>query len=105
MMSYSSKGKSDKIFKKQLYERYSHIGKRNFLSYARNSAKKTYKNSKGDEYLGMDSKSIKRQLSAHFGIIEKEVIKTSQQRHSQEAGKTERRKAKGKRRKPRPYKE
>lgn len=105
MMSYSKKGKSDKIFKKQLYDRYSHIGKRNFLSYARNAAKKTYKNSKGDEYLGMDSKSIKRQLSAHFGIIEKEVIKTSKQRFSQEEGKTQKRMEKGKRRKLRPYKE
>ncbi len=105
MMSYSKYGKSDKIFKKQLYERYSHLGKRNFLSYARNSAKKTYKNAKGIEYDGMDSKSIKRQLSAHFGIIEREVKKTSMQRYSQEAGKTQRRKEKGKRRKPRIYKE
>ncbi|MDP2692437.1 MAG: reverse transcriptase domain-containing protein [bacterium] len=105
MMSYSNKGKSDKIFKKQLYDRYSHIGKRNFLSYARNAANKTYTNSKGDAYQGMDSKSIKRQLSAHFGIIKKEVIKTSTQRFSQEVDKTKKRKLKGKRRKPRLYKE
>lgn len=105
MMSYSKNGKSDKIFKKQLYERYSHLGKRNFLSYARNSAKKTYKNAKGVEYEGMDSKSIKRQLSAHFGIIKREIVKTSMQRYSQEAGKKQRRKEKGKRRKSRVYKE
>jgi hypothetical protein len=105
MMSYSKYGKSDKIFKKQLYERYSHLGKRNFLSYVRNSAKKTYKNAKGVEYQGMDSKSIKRQLAAHFGIIEREVIKTSMQRYNQEAWKTQMRKEKGKRRKLRIYKE
>tara|TARA_R110000744_G_scaffold135782_1_gene245383 strand:- start:9116 stop:10717 length:1602 start_codon:yes stop_codon:yes gene_type:complete len=105
MMSYSKNGKSDKIFKKQLYERYSHLGKRNFLSYARNAAKKTFKNVKGFEYEGMDSKSIKRQLSAHFGIIEREVIKTSTQRYRQEAGKTQKRIEKGKRRKRRIYKE
>ncbi|WP_417236098.1 reverse transcriptase domain-containing protein [Bizionia paragorgiae] len=105
MMTYSKHGKSDKIFKKQLYERYSHLGKRNFLSYARNSAKKTYKNSKGVEYEGMNSKSIKRQLSAHFGIIEREVVKTSMQRYSQEPRKTQKRKEKGKRRKIRTYKE
>ena len=104
MMSYSRYGKSDKIFKKQLYERYSHLGKRNFLSYARNAAKKTYKNSKGVVYEGMDSKSIKRQLSAHFGIIEREVIKTSNQRYSQELRKVQRRQEKGKRRKKRTYK-
>ena len=104
MMSYSKYGKSDKIFKKQLYERYSHLGRRNFLGYARNAAKKTYTNSKGVVYEGMDSKSIKRQLSAHFGIIEREVAKTSTQRFNQEYDKTQIRKDKGKRRKIRLYK-
>lgn len=101
MMSYSNKGKTGKIFKKQLYERYSHTGKRNFLSYARNASKKIYTNSAGKEYEGMNSKSIKRQLSAHFGIINREVIKTSEQRFSQEEGKTKRRLEKGKKRKKR----
>lgn len=101
MMSYSNKGKSNKIFKKQLYERYSHIGKRNFLSYARNAAQKAYTNSSGKESIGMDSKSIKRQISAHYGIIQKELIKTSEQRYRQEEGKIERRTLKGKKRKKR----
>ena len=101
MMAYSNKGKSDKIFKKQIYERYSHIGKRNFLSYARNAAKKTYSNSKGQVFDGMDSLSIKRQLSAHFGIIEREIRKTSFQRFSQEDEKIKTRKQKKKSRKKR----
>ena len=39
MMSYSDKSKKEKILKKQIFERYSHLGKRNFLSYAINSSK------------------------------------------------------------------
>jgi len=36
----------------------------------------------------MDSNSIKRQLSAHFRIIETEIVITSKQRFSQEVSKT-----------------
>ncbi len=104
MMAYSEKGKSNKIFKKQLFEKYSHFGKRNFLSYARNAASKTYTNSAGRIYEGMDSKSIRKQLSAHFNIIEREVIKTSEQRFQQEEWKTIKRAAKGKKRKTRKIK-
>ena len=79
MMAYGKKSRRDKISKKQLYFRYCHFGKRNFITYAQNAAKKEYINSEGKVRDGLDSKSIKRQLSAHFAILEQEGAKTSQE--------------------------
>ena len=78
MMSYGKRSTKDKISKKQLYFRYSHFGKRNFITYAQNAAKKEYTNAEGVVRNGLDSKSIKRQLSSHFAFLEKEIAKTSQ---------------------------
>lgn len=83
MMAYSNKSKSNKIYKQQILHRYSHLGRRNFLTYALNASKKYYKNSEGIRKEGMDSPSIKKQVSAHIGIIEKEIKKTSEQRANQ----------------------
>lgn len=80
MMAYSKKSKSMDIKKRQIYEKYSHFGSRNFISYAQNAAKKEYVNSNGDIKQGMDSKSITRQIAAHISIIKKEISKTSIQR-------------------------
>ena len=77
MMAYGKKSKKDKISKKQLYSRYSHFGERNFITYAQNASKKEYTNSLGVVREGLDSASIKKQLSAHFSILEKEVKKMS----------------------------
>ncbi|MCC9072722.1 hypothetical protein LNQ49_14135 [Flavobacterium sp. F-65] len=81
MMSYSDKSKKDKILKKQIFERYSHLGKRNFLSYAINSSKEFYSNSKGVKKEGMNSLSIKRQLTSHFSIMEQSINNKSFQRY------------------------
>lgn len=78
-MAYSKNSKSDTIFKQQIYSRYSHLGKRNFLTYANNASKKYYVNSKGDRKDGMNSPSIRRQISAHMRIIKQEIEKTSEQ--------------------------
>lgn len=67
------------IGRKKLYTKYSHFGRRNFISYAQNAAKKEYSNYKGDKRNGLDSISIKRQLSAHFSFLEREINKTSKQ--------------------------
>jgi len=88
MMAYSKNSKSSVINKQQIYHRYSHLGKRNFLQYAYNASKKHYKNSEGKIREGLDSTSIKRQISAHFSIIEQEIRKTSEQRSGQ-LGKTQ----------------
>ncbi|AWH85260.1 hypothetical protein HYN59_09070 [Flavobacterium album] len=81
MMSYSDKSKRDKILKKQIFERYSHFGKRNFLSYAIKSSKKQYYSRSAKKFReGMNSVSIRRQLSSHFAILEKEIISKSNQR-------------------------
>lgn len=82
MMAYSDKSKRDKILKKQIFERYSHLGKRNFLSYAIKASKKRYYSKSMKAYReGMDSKSIRKQLSAHFAIMEKEILMKSLTRH------------------------
>jgi RNA-directed DNA polymerase len=80
LMAYSKNAKADFIFKKQILEKYSHLGGRNFLKYALNASKKEYKNSKGVIRDGMDSKSVRRQISSHFTILTKEIDKTSRQR-------------------------
>ena len=59
MMAYSDKSTIGKIYKKSIYEKYSHIGRRNFIQYARNAACKTYTNSGGLIREGMDSTSVK----------------------------------------------
>lgn len=82
-MAYSENSKSDTIFKKQIFSRYSHLGKRNFLSYANNASKKYYNNSAGERKEGMDSQSIKRQIAAHMRILKQEIEKTSEQRAEQ----------------------
>ena len=81
MMAYSDKSKTDKILKKQIFERYSHFGKRNFLSYAIKSSKKEYYSKSANKLReGMDSVSIRRQLSAHFAILDNEIKNKSTQR-------------------------
>jgi hypothetical protein len=80
IMSYGKNSKSNKIFKQQIYHRYSHLGKHNFLNYAFKASKNIYRNAKGIAHEGFNSPSIKRQLSAHFRIIKQEIAKTSQQR-------------------------
>lgn len=82
-MAYSKNSKSDTIFKQQIYSRYTHLGKRNFLTYATNASKKYYTNSKGERKDGMDSPSIKRQIAAHMRILKQEIEKTSDQRAKQ----------------------
>ena len=79
-MAYSKNSKSDTIFKQQIYSRYSHLGKRNFLTYAHNASKAFYKNSAGVKKEGMNSPSIKKQIAAHMAIIKQEIEKTSGQR-------------------------
>jgi RNA-directed DNA polymerase len=74
-MAYSPRSKGKKIFKKKLIHRYTHVGKRNFISYAINAASKSYFNSKGEEKKGMDSLSIKKQISRHFDILMKDLEK------------------------------
>jgi hypothetical protein len=65
-MAYSENAKGDRIFRQQLYHRYTHLGKRNFPRYAYAVAKPYYKNKKGVKKEGMDSPAIRRQLSGHW---------------------------------------
>jgi hypothetical protein len=79
-MAYSKTGKSDRIFKEQLFHRYTHLGKRNFLKYAYNAAAGTYQNDKCDVKEGLNSKAIKKQLSRHFDHITRTLNKKNEQR-------------------------
>ena len=73
IMSYSPKSISDQIFLRQIYERYTHLGQRNFLTYAYKASKKYYKDGNGTEKEGMNSPAIRRQLRNHFSIIQHEL--------------------------------
>lgn len=80
-MAYSNNSKGTKIWKEQIFHRYSHLGKRNFISYALTASKESYTNSKGQIKVGMNSNAIKRQLSRHFSILVKSIEEKSQQRY------------------------
>jgi RNA-directed DNA polymerase len=80
LMAYSGKSHIPRIKRKQIMDKYSHFGARNFISYALNASKKEYTNSEGKLRQGMDSRSILKQLSSHVAIIEQEINNTSNQR-------------------------
>lgn len=65
-MAYSENAKGTRIFRQQLYHRYSHLGKRNFPRYAYNVAKPYYKNAKNNIKQGMNSPAIRLQLRNHW---------------------------------------
>ena len=80
VMAYSNNGKDNKIWKKQMFERYSHLGKRNFLTYAYNASENEYSNSNKEVKKGMNSPAIKKQLSKHFDILQKTLNDKNNQR-------------------------
>lgn len=61
--SQNGSGGPAKVFRRKLYDRFTHIGKRNFVSYAFKASKK------------MNSKELKRQLRRHWGILKRELEK------------------------------
>lgn len=80
MMAYSKNGKDDKIWKEQMFNRYTHLGKRNFLTYAYNASKEKYKNGNNEEKDGMNSPAIKKQVSRHMTILKKALNSKNNQR-------------------------
>jgi RNA-directed DNA polymerase len=97
MMAYSSKSKSLTIKRKQLYEKYSHLGKRNFLSYVLDASKMTYTKRNGVVREGMDSIAMEKQVSRHFQVLEQEISKTSEQHFTTKENINKKRVAEGKR--------
>lgn len=81
LMAYSDNGRDNKIWKKQIFEKYSHLGKRNFITYAFNASKEFYKNSKGEEKAGMNSDNIRKQLSRHFAVMINTLRSKNNQRY------------------------
>lgn len=72
-MAYGASGYSDRVFKEQIFYRYTHLGKRNFLHYAYQASQKSYKVKKGLKD-GLNSPAIKSQLSRHFSVIQKSLL-------------------------------
>ena len=79
-MAYGASTKSNKIFLQQLFNRYSHFGERNFITYAYKASLKKYENSNGETKEGMDSISIRKQVSRHFIILKNNLLKKNEQR-------------------------
>lgn len=79
-MAYGGTAKSNKVFLKQIFERYSHLGERNFITYGYNASQEFYKNGKGNLKEGMNSISIKKQLSRHFVILKNTLGSKNEQR-------------------------
>ncbi len=80
-MAYGSNAKSNRVFKRQLFERYAYLGRRNFLTYAQNAASEKYKNSKGEYNEGMNSTAITKQIRKHFEIIIRTLTNKNLHRH------------------------
>ncbi len=80
MMAYSKNGKDDKIWKEQMFNRYTHLGKRNFLTYAYNASKEKYRNSNNEEKDGMNSPAIRKQVSRHVTILQNALTQKNNQR-------------------------
>lgn len=57
----ASKGADGKLFKRKIYRRFTHLGRRNFLSYARRAWSKPY------------SDGIRRQLRRHWERVHEEI--------------------------------
>ena len=75
-MAYSPFSKGKRILKKKLLHRYSHLGKRNIITYALNAASRSYKGTK----LGVNSPAIREQVSRHYLNLINDLEKKNQQR-------------------------
>jgi RNA-directed DNA polymerase len=73
IMAYSPKSKSNQIFLRQIYERYTHLGERNFLTYAYNAASEFYETADHISMSGLNSYAIKKQLRNHWAILRHEL--------------------------------
>lgn len=85
VMAYSDNGKDTMIWKNQIFERYSHLGHRNFLTYAYNASKEFYENRNKEKKEGMNSHSIRKQLSRHSMILAKTLSSKNQNRFEYKA--------------------
>jgi RNA-directed DNA polymerase len=79
-MAYSGKGDSNRIWQEQLLHRYTHLGKRNFLSYIYNASKKEYTNGLGQVKEGMNDPAIRKQVRRHVEILKRKLLAKNVQR-------------------------
>lgn len=64
-MAYSRNAVGEKVFTQTTLRRYTHLGRRNFLTYVYKCAAPTYTNMEGREKEGMDSPKMRKQVSRH----------------------------------------
>lgn len=79
-MVHSKKSKGESPWKKQIFERYTHLGRRNFIKYAYNAASFEYQNSGGIIQKGLNSDSIRKQVSRHSDILNDTLFMKNKQR-------------------------
>lgn len=79
-MAYSPGGEGDKIYRFQIYERYSHLGTQNFITYAQKAAKARYKNRDNEWRVGHDSPAIRMQLARHVKVLNEALEKKNRRR-------------------------
>ncbi|WP_426587997.1 reverse transcriptase domain-containing protein [Mucilaginibacter sp. R-33] len=79
--AYGKKSKSEKILIQSLLEKYSHLGDNNFIAYAKRAASPEY-GTLPHTKPGMNSPSIRKQISNHFQILMTELEKENRQRYS-----------------------
>ena len=68
-MAYSRNSLSDKVFTQTTFRRYTHLGRRNFLTYVYKCAAQTYENTEGRVKQGMDSQKIRKQVAKHVHVL------------------------------------
>lgn len=79
-MAYSPTGRTNKIFTEKLFHKYTHLGKRNFIQYALNASRATYKTPSGETKEGLDSPAIRKQIARHTSILMKKLENKNMQR-------------------------
>jgi len=68
-MAHGRKSKGNNVWKNQILDRYTHLGRRNFIKYAYNAASFEYQNSSGTIQRGLNSDAIRKQVSRHAEIL------------------------------------
>ncbi|GGB09616.1 reverse transcriptase domain-containing protein [Mucilaginibacter rubeus] len=79
--AYGKHSNGPKLLTKGLFDKYSHVGRNNFVTYAYRAASISYGRGVRAKQ-GFNSPEIKKQLSRHFRILQSEIKKENEQRYA-----------------------
>lgn len=79
--AYGKHSHDPKLLTKGLLDKYSHVGRNNFVAYAYRAASLSYGRGARAKR-GFNSSEIKKQLSRHFHILQSEIKKGNEQRYA-----------------------